>query len=574
MLTIIGLENSGSGLFSRHCMGGRFVDYMRGEGNFSDWREDGMLLICEGEMSSSSGCAKLRLIKLNYNVLGFSHNDCGLAFLPLLLNLINPMRWIVVSDEVGLPIGEGAFLERVDPATRHMGVLSIISEMGTAQFAKANIGVGQMPHFNDDHDREVFFDHELSNLEIALVQGFFPGFLNNILLHSEKLVRFKFLIPDDVALSAHGVPRQRNAWVWPEPVSVSRDFVATMNRNVSVLIQVIAQAANKYSHLCETDPEHELVQLLETGLPERVIPFVRKSPFHLEHLSLDFQRGKIIEINDAPLVPVVPSLVRRNLSLKGPGVDFEPAMACSRVIRLVQKLRQREKTEPKVKILSRVGDNISGTGGWFSFVVEYLLSQGVQVSVGDRERGDRIVWVNEDWIQEGLNHHVIFDGETPSSLSIFPSPKNTMIQSKLILAILSSDVLRELIDVNSGQAKVLDQVVPFTRVVEGERDLIRYLLSLEHRLFYKPLFSAYGKGGSEITTKNQQSLSSAGIFQGWCSPWQISDLNMCDKALLTYHDLRLVLYGNTPKTWVWMARVWQGGEKLGRPMVAPVVFEN
>ena len=64
---------------------------------------------------------------------------------------VPPERLVVVYDDLDIPLGEIRVRTRGSPGT-HKGMISVVSEIGTRDFARIRIGIGPLPPGRDASD--------------------------------------------------------------------------------------------------------------------------------------------------------------------------------------------------------------------------------------------------------------------------------------------------------------------------------------------------------------------------------------------------------------------------------------
>lgn len=135
MFLIVGLGNPGSEyVATRHNLGFKVVDELAGRLGIKSFKNK-----CQAEIAESSLAGhKVILVRPQTFI-----NNSGLSVRSLLeWYKINPAKLIVIYDDVDLEVGQLRLREKGN-AGGHHGVESIISNIGTTEFARVRIGIGR-----------------------------------------------------------------------------------------------------------------------------------------------------------------------------------------------------------------------------------------------------------------------------------------------------------------------------------------------------------------------------------------------------------------------------------------------
>jgi len=351
---------------------------------------------------------------------------------------------------------------------------------------------------------------------------------------------------------------------------MSRQDAGRWNKKLRILIRIIQRSMSMYARVCheDTKPEaHELAMFLERGVPREMIPLVRSTQFHIEGMSLDFQSGKLVEINAAPLPPFVASNALVALGVDGPGVLTTTELVTERV-RILAERHKRGGRTGKILLVNQIGQLEIGTTGWFVPVGDYLSSQGYEVAIGsveDHSDAD-VIWANLTWMTCERWGSVLTEKVMNGEAQIYPSPRNFLASSKWFLTLLGSPIGRRVLGISRAEEQLLDELVPWTGDLEDSRNTIRFLLEGGAKLYGKPYLSSGGRGGGSI--RDMRSLEKIGrpaVVQAWTNPYELE----AD----WYHDLRFVLWGAEGQFRTWLARVWRDSQTLMKPMDSPIVYK-
>ncbi|MEN6559153.1 MAG: aminoacyl-tRNA hydrolase [Acidobacteriota bacterium] len=85
---------------------------------------------------------------------------------------IGPDRLVVIYDDLDIPLGEIRVRRTGRPGT-HKGMISIVNEIGSAEFPRVRVGIGPLPGGRDaaDYVLEPFRKAERADLELGLDQA-------------------------------------------------------------------------------------------------------------------------------------------------------------------------------------------------------------------------------------------------------------------------------------------------------------------------------------------------------------------------------------------------------------------
>lgn len=85
---------------------------------------------------------------------------------------LGPDRLVVVYDDLDIPLGEIRVRKTGRPGT-HKGMISIVNEIGSAEFPRVRVGIGPLPGGRDaaDYVLEPFRKAERADLELGLDQA-------------------------------------------------------------------------------------------------------------------------------------------------------------------------------------------------------------------------------------------------------------------------------------------------------------------------------------------------------------------------------------------------------------------
>lgn len=565
MYTIVGLVNEGGrDRFSRHAIGARFLDFIRQECPATPWEHQGDVKYCLATLPSG------RDVQLLQQTAGKLH-QAGEVLAPHLIDVTN-WQTLVVYDEAGLDLGEVQLYDPAPQQTRHMGLRNLIRELETDHFARAAIGIGIIPL--NEQEWEDFFNAPLTGADLTRARREFELLLGLIDDHVSGLRPNTppglTPVPNDAVLAAQLPQRRRNLVTAPFAVTVDQRRAHHLSRSIRTLTRLIQRTAGEYGRAChQDDPSRSrLVRLLEKGIPARFTPLARTTRFHIEHLSFDFQGDRLLEINPAPLPPLVASTVRANLDLAGPGVTLTPELLCERIIILARR-HQRGGRRGKILLVNQIGDVELGKSGWLDTIAQYLEESGFPTAIGEvAEHPDAdVIWGNLTWMTPDRWDDVTSSRvglRSPEAAQVFPAPRNFLFTSKWFLSLLSSPEGRQVLGVSASDEQTLNDVIPWTAPLAESDDIIRMALRHGIRLYGKPYLSSGGRGGSSVKRlSDTRDVATPAVIQEWVEP---------DTVAGGHHDFRICVYGSQGHHHVWSARVWSGSRTLQRPMDAPIIY--
>ncbi|MDD2891560.1 MAG: aminoacyl-tRNA hydrolase [Candidatus Gracilibacteria bacterium] len=158
MKLIVGLGNPGKEYATtRHNVGFLFMDFLRNKWGFEDWKDSKFKgVISEGIL----GGEKIILLKPTTYM-----NLSGESVVPLMNFYKIPRENILVlSDDIDMDFGKIRLREKGSSGGQN-GLKSIITLLGTDEFARLKIGIGRDNRYNvADWVLSKFNDEELKNL--------------------------------------------------------------------------------------------------------------------------------------------------------------------------------------------------------------------------------------------------------------------------------------------------------------------------------------------------------------------------------------------------------------------------
>ncbi|MCL4216409.1 MAG: aminoacyl-tRNA hydrolase, partial [Candidatus Hydrogenedentes bacterium] len=138
MKLIVGLGNPGTRYrYTRHNVGFEVVDKLAGQLQVSLTQEKHGGLYCETRHAG----AKLLLLK----PLTFMNRSGSAVALAMRNSTMEPGDVLVIADDVNLPLGQ-VRLRAKGSAGGHNGLKSVIACLGTQEFPRLRIGVGEEEH--------------------------------------------------------------------------------------------------------------------------------------------------------------------------------------------------------------------------------------------------------------------------------------------------------------------------------------------------------------------------------------------------------------------------------------------
>jgi len=560
VITILGMVNEGGReRFARHALGARFLDYIRsGADEATEWKNLGAAEEC----FIRHGGVEMRLVRQTEGKL----NHCGEVLRPYLLEVADPRELIVAYDEAHYDLGESRLTIDGWDSNGHMGMESLIAALGADGFGRAAIGIGRIP---GREGWEEFFNAQLDPEQIEWVEATFEALWQAIFEHAMQWQQTLLEVSSKVMLAAQIPGRVQNLLISPQLVRIPERQTQAFRKKLRILARIIQRTAKTYARLCHecADPtQYELVRALEMGVPEEMLPLVRGTQFQIEGMSFDFHHGKLMEINAAPLPPLVASQVRTELGLPGPGIVATAEHVCKRVKLLADRQRRAERDD-LILLVSQIGGLTIGLSGWFEAVREHLEAEGYKVAIGSIEDYPEagVIWANLTWMTPERWESVLTPKVWGGEAYVYPSPRNFLFTSKWFLTLLSSPYGRELMEIGPAEERVLDEIIPWTADLAGSRDTIRLLAERGVKLYGKPYLASGSRGGNTVSTmRHLQKVARPAVIQEWVDPYELGDG--------WRHDLRIVLYGNEGQARIWMARVWRDSQVIAKPMDSPVVF--
>lgn len=161
MKLIVGLGNPGTRYrYTRHNVGFEVVDKLAGQLQVSLTQEKHGGLYCETRHAG----AKLLLLK----PLTFMNRSGSAVALAMRNSTMEPGDVLVIADDVNLPLGQ-VRLRAKGSAGGHNGLKSVIACLGTQEFPRLRIGVGEEEHGGlTDHVLGKFTPDERPEIEQAL----------------------------------------------------------------------------------------------------------------------------------------------------------------------------------------------------------------------------------------------------------------------------------------------------------------------------------------------------------------------------------------------------------------------
>jgi hypothetical protein len=352
-------------------------------------------------------------------------------------------------------------------------------------------------------------------------------------------------------------------------VKVSRRDAEYLENAVQRLLRIVSQISGKYSRACHEGVQNrELVDLLECGIPKEMIPLVRSNRAHWQHLSFDFQSGKLVEINSAPMPAFVATRARELLGLDGPGDTLSVEMFLEAVVNRSRR-SVRGGGSDMVLILDRIGELNIGKTGWTQYVLNWLQGQEIDVALGAIQEYPEpgVILANLTWMHPSRWDSVLTRSVWEGRTHVFPSPRNFLFTSKWFMHLLTDEYARDIFELSIKDRAFLDEVIPLT--LDGNRELatVRYLIRHGHKLYAKPHLMSGGRGGGVIRkNRDLRDIELPFVVQEWLEPYKTPEGDN--------YDIRIMTYGDSGQDQVWQARVWSGGSStLMRPLDAPVVYE-
>jgi PTH1 family peptidyl-tRNA hydrolase len=162
-IIIAGLGNPGAKYQeTRHNFGFLAVDKFADVHNIDIDKRKGSFLFGKGKIQNSRGMAEVILIKpLNYM------NNSGVAVRQALEHFeLTPEFLLVVFDDIDLALGK-IRLRASGTAGGHRGIKSIIDKLGTKEFDRLKLGIGEQPKGKPS---EVFVLEKFSKRERQIVE--------------------------------------------------------------------------------------------------------------------------------------------------------------------------------------------------------------------------------------------------------------------------------------------------------------------------------------------------------------------------------------------------------------------
>jgi hypothetical protein len=336
----------------------------------------------------------------------------------------------------------------------------------------------------------------------------------------------------------------------PWVVFVPKKEAQALIRFVRNLLPHLRRIMKQYGRGC-WEGTSDLVRLLESGVPGEWLPIIRVTRADLSHIVLDFQSGKLIEINSRPPAPFsvglrqmqVESLVRE-LGAEPCQVpltsDFFAEWVFGHWVRKVRKLKGvssvRVALPTKLVNLKEVGAKLQRRYG----CAVSFYQPGDEVRIARNDLAD-ILWVtiySDEYVQD------LSRAATERGLIILPSRRHLLLSSKRFLAALSSPAERKILGISPKAWLKLRSGVLWARSLETEDVLenVLFMLSRGVDVVAKEFarISCGGRGVDVLRRANRDVLRrhlGASIVQEFSGPYEISG------TLLRY-DLRVYVYGD------------------------------
>lgn len=161
-MLIVGLGNPGKEyITTRHNAGAIFLEFLRNEWNFPDFKVD--------KYSDSLISKKNSVFSSHSVVLSFPQtymNESGKSVLNIMgKENITPEQLLVLHDDKDFSLGEVQLKKEISSAG-HKGVQSIINYIDTNSFWRLRIGTGPVPEFiqTEEFVLQNFLDTELEKM--------------------------------------------------------------------------------------------------------------------------------------------------------------------------------------------------------------------------------------------------------------------------------------------------------------------------------------------------------------------------------------------------------------------------
>jgi len=555
---IIGLENQASrGVFARHSVAGRLVDSIA-LAHSAEWKVEGRVEAASIRIKGHS----VMLVKLSEGKL----HEAGEILAHHLLPFPDPRRVIVAYDEALLPIGQAEIYTEPIVQSTHMGLKSLIKDLGTSSFVQVGIGIDQIPQ--DKLLWDEFFNAELTYELSSNVNSTFVEMTKRIATYIAYEASRKWMISEQDMLHAQLPSRVMNLELSPFVVRVTKRQKQQIEKHTWDLLKVIREIANKYAQACHEDArpdENELVRLLEFGIPKEMIPLARTTAFHSDNLSFDIQSGMLVEINASPMPALTVMNLADRFSIAGDILTLE-MLTCG-VVRLANR-SMKYGGGGKILLLNQIGEVAIGRTGWLIEVQKYLQQKGFEATIGSREDNPDadVIWANLTWMTPDRIPSVVIGLDTTRKVSIFPSPRNFLFTSKWFLGLLHDEYAREVFELSAGQTQMIEEFIPRTFLLSDS--LAKTLLETKTKWYMKPFLSSGGRGGGRLSSsKSHKKIVRPAVIQEWADPYRVQNSEY-------RYDIRLAYYtaGNSGHI-TWSARVWYQTESLQRPMDALVTIE-
>ncbi len=161
---VVGLGNPGAQYrHTRHNMGFLALDYVSGKYGASVTRS------AHKGLSGEATIAGKRVLLVKPQTFMNLSGECVRSVLDYYK--IPPEHLVVIYDDITLPVGR-LRVRRDGSAGGHNGIKSIIAEIGSQNFPRIRIGVGEKPH--PDYDLADWVLSELSEGDLKTLERTFP----------------------------------------------------------------------------------------------------------------------------------------------------------------------------------------------------------------------------------------------------------------------------------------------------------------------------------------------------------------------------------------------------------------